>query len=85
MNVPSALASSILALVLAASADAATPGLLLTLDRATMWPPDHRMVDVGLVVRYRDACGCVRKLLGGQFDVSVTQNEPVEDIGDGAQ
>ncbi|MBA3684157.1 MAG: hypothetical protein H0W72_02835 [Planctomycetes bacterium] len=72
-----------LALVASGAAHAATPYLICEVASPTLWPPNHTFVDIGLDVRYVDSCGCVRRLNGNQFDVAITQDEPLDDIGDG--
>ncbi len=45
---------------------------------ATLWPPNHRMVDVTATAQVRDACGPTTWKI-----VRVTSNEPVNGRGDG--
>lgn len=77
------LLAMIMALVACGAAQAATPRLICDVDTSTLWSPNHKMVDIGLNVRYVDACGCVHTLNGNQFAVTITQDEPLNDIGDG--
>jgi hypothetical protein len=64
-------------------ATAADPHLVCSLKRASLWPPNHKLVDVGLKVHFIDGAGQERRLTGGQFTISVTQDEPVDERGDG--
>lgn len=73
----------VMALAACGAAQAATPRLLCTVATPTLWSPNHKMVDIDLNVRFVDACGCVRMLNGNQFAVTITQDEPLNDIGDG--
>lgn len=44
---------------------------------SSLWPPNHRMVDVGLKIRASDNRGIA------DLSVSISQDEPCNDIGDG--
>jgi hypothetical protein len=57
--------------------DNAPPVVELSVDPAVIWPPNHKMVDVHATVNVTD-CSPVTIVL-----VSVTSNEPDNDIGDG--
>ena len=45
---------------------------------ASLWPPNHKMVDVDLKAVITDACGPTKWKI-----ISVTSNEPVNGLGDG--
>jgi hypothetical protein len=48
-----------------------------TVDKPTLWPPNHQMVDVAVSYTGTDNCGAVDTTL------SVSSNEPVNGMGDG--
>jgi len=57
---------------------AADCGIVVTLDPAEIWPPDHRMVDVHAVVSTSDSCDVSTLVLE-----SITSNEPDDSVGGG--
>ena len=59
--------------------DVEPPSLTVVLSANTLWPPDHRMVEVSASISVDDACDSspIVSL------VSVTSNEPDDGIGDG--
>lgn len=48
-----------------------------SVDKPTLWPPNHQMVDVRVAYSVSDNCGAVSTRL------SVSSNEPVNGLGDG--
>ena len=61
--------------------DTAPPQITATLSRASLWPPNHQMVDVKAAVTASDLCGPASIVLA-----SLVSNEPDDstDKGDGA-
>jgi hypothetical protein len=59
--------------------DTTPPTLLVSLSPDTLWPPNHKMVDITAILTVTDACDAkpAVKL------VSITSNEPVNSTGDG--
>ncbi len=59
--------------------DTTPPGITkITATPKTIWPPNHKLVVVGINVVATDACGPVTSKI-----VSVTSNEPQNGLGDG--
>jgi hypothetical protein len=52
----------------------------VTADPATLWPPNHRMVDVTVGYEVKDNCDRLEQLACG---LQVRSNEPVDGTGDG--
>ena len=48
-----------------------------TVDKPTLWPPDHQMVDVTVSYAVTDNCGAINATL------SIASNEPANGTGDG--
>jgi hypothetical protein len=59
-------------------ADTTAPGLVVSPVPDTLWPPNHNLVAVEVLVEATDACGAVAVAL-----VSVSSNEPDNGEGDG--
>jgi hypothetical protein len=64
--------------------DSTPPELLVTTDRAMLWPPKHAMIPVAISILATDACANPGEIL--PISVSVSSNEPddAEGGGDGA-
>jgi hypothetical protein len=64
--------------------DSMPPELLVTTDRAMLWPPKHAMTPISIVILATDACADPGEIL--PISVSVASNEPddAQGGGDGA-
>ena len=60
--------------------DTTPPEIEVTVDPQVLWPPNHKMVDVNYTVTISDVCDAnpVWEM------VSLTSNEPEDDLGDGS-
>lgn len=58
--------------------DTTPPSVSCSVANDDLWPPEHQMVDVGLQFAATDLCGVAA------IDISVTQDEHVDELGDGA-
>jgi hypothetical protein len=58
--------------------DTTPPTLELSTAVKMLWPPDHNMVDVGLVLSVADICDAAPVV-----SLSISQDEPVNGVGDG--
>ena len=57
--------------------DTTPPSVSLSVNPASLWPPNHTMHVVATGISASDACGLA------SFDVTVTSNEPINGTGDG--
>ena len=65
-------------LVVVTVRDTRAPEIVMTVDPATLWPPNHTMRLVSRGIAAVDVCDAAPSL-----DVSVASNEPVNGLGDG--
>jgi VCBS repeat-containing protein len=59
--------------------DTTSPTLNVSLDKTTLWPPNHQMVDITATLDFSDAASGIASVVL----TSITSNEPDNGLGDG--
>lgn len=59
--------------------DTIAPAFTVSLDHGTLWPPDHKMVEITATLDFRDATSGIASVVL----TSITSSEPDDGLGDG--